>query len=67
MNALLEDFKFDKLKDYIKDLEKYMQENIKDAEVRKKALAKLQEFDNNTEDIDESINRLAAHILGDEL
>jgi len=44
-----------------------MQENIKDAEVRKKALAKLQEFDNNTEDIDESINRLAAHILGDEL
>lgn len=62
MNKIMENFKFEKLKEYLDDLSKYVRENVKNEVVRKKALVKLDEFKANTADIDESIGRLASHM-----
>lgn len=66
MNTILDDFQFEKLKDYLDQLSKYVTENIKDEDVKKKALAKLEEFKANTANIDESLERLAAHVASKE-
>ncbi|KAI6214148.1 hypothetical protein M3Y94_00234500 [Aphelenchoides besseyi] len=66
MNKILDGLQFDRLKDYETRLGDYVRK-IADPQVKQKALAKLKEFSEMTVDIDDSIERLAEHIMKEEL
>ncbi|KAI6221837.1 hypothetical protein M3Y99_01530300 [Aphelenchoides fujianensis] len=67
MNLLLEGIQFETLKEYEAKLGQYMREKIKDLEIRKKALAKLDEFAKISVDLDQSIENLAQQLMKEEL
>ncbi|KAI6175865.1 hypothetical protein M3Y97_00736500 [Aphelenchoides bicaudatus] len=67
MNAIMDNFEFEKLKEYLDQLTTYVNKNVKDKAVLEKTIAKLEEFKANSANIDESLENLAAHISKQEL
>ncbi|KAI6216173.1 hypothetical protein M3Y99_01833600 [Aphelenchoides fujianensis] len=67
MNLVLEGIQFETLKEYEAKLGQYMREKIKDLEIRKKALAKLDDFAKMSVDLDQSIENLAQQLMKEEL
>lgn len=69
MVELLDNFKIEELQAFETKLRAYLSSSAKvaDANVRKSALKKLDEFAGYTENIDKTIHSLATHIMGDEL
>jgi hypothetical protein len=63
MNALLKDFKIEKLKEHVEDIIKYVSKSVTNEVVRKKTMEKIDEFKANTADIDEALKRLTTNII----
>ena len=69
LNRILDNFKIDKLKNYEAKLRAYLSDSAKvaSADVRERALKKLDEFSGYTTNIDSTIHQLARQVMGDEL